>query len=888
MVQSICASFFFHTEASIKTRKKTTKIAQTKNKMSSSATTTTSAQLADYVEQLFSSLSPHVSDDFDPSKEFISFDDESEKNGKKQETKPSSRFKLNINGMTLQQLDLERLRLLQYGMQILQTRPSDFYFDAEKKSTKLPDGWRVVSTLQHFCESNLKKAQQQDSSNSNLTLSLAGVSCQILSKILIANFAVQNSKEFTSLCRKCVRLCGNFVRFFNQQKSPSNAAVFNVALLEILAPMGQQGINLVQEDVQLIENGALYGLVSLKNNSEANMMLSGSIYALMSMFDREPVIKYKHTVKTLIATLNDMVDECFKFVRPENDPRQSILEHFATGTAVLSSKKENAEAVAAASAINGASLIQSLRKRKNPISGVQFMRLFKSISTCLQRCLTIPYPFMIELNVKRLMTMLKNSFVLDSSLKVDHSMAVKKIITLQSYYEVIPCMHRESLKILSAVILSAKGALLPYVNNIAVILFQEFNLWSSVDERPLESLEVYREVIRCICFAVDAYGPCISDSLTQKLLTPIQKMMMQFYSEKMRVEMDRDINKDTALQQLKQHYNVTNKKNKKRRRNESEDSSDDASLSITLKHQYLTLKLLRSILSSCQVHASLETMSTMVDVISTLTTSISLFHSHRFVIFQNVSSQTLNKLFTCVVNEQYRALHQSLVSCSAINTQSPFLPLAVTLFRKGVSSGIPEISKVCNDSLQVMESFLHPRSAPLHVPSAESVSVHMSRLIEREKSVAAMLTTHNTHFESSNNDSDSEEEAPIVRKQTKKQQMKPIVAAVVEKKEATKAPIIQTKEKVKSVVSVTSAIVSHKETEEDDSEEEEEEVTQTTTIVDFSKANHKDIEKAFEKTVDSDEEDENMSDVDLNESDDDDDLSGNIDLGDLQLDFSGL
>ncbi len=75
-------------------------------------------------------------------------------------------------------------------------------------------------------------------------------------------------------------------------------------------------------------------------------------------------------------------------------------------------------------------------------------------------------------------------------------------------------------------------------------------------------------------FAVELCGPCISESLTQQLVTPIQKMTMHFYSEKMRV--DRDVNKDSALEQLKQHYNVTNKKNKNKKRKRSAESDDSS------------------------------------------------------------------------------------------------------------------------------------------------------------------------------------------------------------------------------------------------------------------------------------------------------------------------
>lgn len=68
------------------------------------SSTTTSAQLADYVEQLFSSLSPHINDDFDPSKEFISFDDDSGEKKKSADNKNNNnrRHKLNVAGMTTQ------------------------------------------------------------------------------------------------------------------------------------------------------------------------------------------------------------------------------------------------------------------------------------------------------------------------------------------------------------------------------------------------------------------------------------------------------------------------------------------------------------------------------------------------------------------------------------------------------------------------------------------------------------------------------------------------------------------------------------------------------------------------------------------------------------------
>jgi hypothetical protein len=860
-------------------------------------------QLAVVIEKLFSSLTPHLND-FDSSKEFISI------------TSAASTSS-NQKPLSQKQLHRERLGVLQYAFQLVNSTPHIFHYT---KETQI--GGRCVNTLLHFVDCAAKSMRE----NGSQSVALLGIACQVLAKLLVINFEVQSSKEFTSTCRKALRQFGGIISYWNEQKSSLNNTTFNVALIELLSVFVQNSVNLTAQDTELIEKGAVYGLMSLKNNSEANMLCSGTVYALICAFDhKDPTQKHKEVVKNMITALNSLMEECYKFVIADHDPRQAM-----TGSNIISTTGT------AHRQTEVSPYIRPLLKRKNPISSLQFKKLFRSFSHCLQRCLTIPFPFLIELNLKRVMTLVSNAAMIDSSLKLFDSSSVKKIITLKSVSDVTPVIHREAMKTLSALILTAKGALLPHVNSISIILLQEFNHWAVLDEKPLESIEVYKEVVRCVTFALDNFGPCLSQSFSQQILPSIHKMLLSFYNTTMKYELDKDVNKDSAIQSL-ENFNVTNKKSNKRKRGNQTEDSNPTSLPVKLQHQYLTLKLLQHVLPSSQVNASLDTLSALIDIVTCLISSLQIFHAHRFTVFQNPNSQGLNQIFSGVVAEQYQALHTCLLSGSAINTQSPFLPAAINLYRKGIQTCIPAIVSICSEALQVSESFLHPRSAPLHTPSGESVSIQMSKMLERERAVTKMLTATDMDEESS---SDEEmEDVPVQKKKQPVKQTKKVASKKVEddmevdfedavhnvneqivqiKKNHTpkrnvpeqkkqqqvkeqsssdessddeeeaevKRPVKKQQQQEQQPVPVSKPSVTKPTVADSDEEEEEEPLNLRKTLT--KQQIEENIESAFDKNV-SDSEDSDNDDLDFELKDDEVDTpTSKPDLDNLQLDFTTI
>lgn len=116
--------------------------------------------------------------------------------------------------------------------------------------------------------------------------------------------------------------------------------------------------------------------------------------------------------------------------------------------------------------------------------------------------------------------------------KLDHPFTVK------SFEKVIPEIHKEACKVLSALVLCAKGHLLPHASRLSIVLIQKLRIYTSkkfVNQIEnfyifcrFENLDVFKEICKTISFYCSTLGTCMTDLLCQEVLPLLLKHLVKF------------------------------------------------------------------------------------------------------------------------------------------------------------------------------------------------------------------------------------------------------------------------------------------------------------------------------------------------------------------------
>lgn len=242
-------------------------------------------------------------------------------------------------------------------------------------------------------------------------------------------------------------------------------------------------------------------------------------------------------------------------------------------------------------------------------------------------------------------------------------------------------------------------------------------------------LQLYSEITRCISLMCQTYGAGVSQRLAQRVLPMLlEQLQLQYYGAFRTMVSERD-KRSATLDSFSERL-MNKKTKKKRKRDEAEKALQEYHISqkeyeMLLEMTLLTLVTVNDIMVSCRVFVTsgrgmMEVLACLADLIVFLVAHLEeWFEQHTRSILHN-NTRPVNELQP-VIEQMYDCLLSCLLATSSVNSQSPFIVQATRLFRKGASSYLPQLVSKCTMALNVLESHLHPRSAPLYIPSSETV-----------------------------------------------------------------------------------------------------------------------------------------------------------------------
>ncbi|EFC40511.1 predicted protein [Naegleria gruberi] len=614
---------------------------------------------------------------------------------------------------------------------------------------------------------------------------------------------------------------------------------------------------------------SLSGLIStLKGKREQTnniVFLKAMVASVLCYFETNQQEAHKSFIELTCHVLQFLINECYKLIYP--DPRDLLyggrkddiadahLEHIQKIFNLNPSNKDSEEPAPLEDTI---------------LSPLEFCQLFKVYSTMLQRALTTAYPFTLNINTQLLINrVLQEAFLLQAISTQVLQKPNKEIRSIlyttttdgtklqSSFYAVIlPTIHSECLKSLSALINLGGEQLLPYMNSICQILVTETRNWKSsmlialcdyCNSEPY--FEVYKELMRCLSIMTAKHGAKVSEKCTQVVLPHLVDIISQFTHF-----VDHQVF-SLPLTQLQQQNHVENyelslKKKKKKKVMKVED---DLILNPEIFSQYsrvvfVTLKCIQHMMNNTSVLVSTtrqvdssryrsasEAENSVVDVLSTLVDFITnslgfinkwheldeFFSTSNISIYSASQVKSYHEDLIPIITAMYDALVPSLLSTSSVHTQSPFTTIALNALQRGKSSAIPEIVSSSMMGLNIFESFLHPKSAPLYVPSAESVNESSvnSRKSQIHENDSQSRFANRLMSLSENQESEDEEEEQAEEESSQEEQMQ-------DDEEEQEKPVKEVLKAASKAVEGRLNKLKHvlKNTKEDDEEEQEEPV----------------------------------------------------------------
>eukprot|EP01027_Heterolobosea_sp_BB2_P013760 GEZU01019809.1.p1 GENE.GEZU01019809.1~~GEZU01019809.1.p1 ORF type:complete len:890 (+),score=239.30 GEZU01019809.1:104-2671(+) len=556
--------------------------------------------------------------------------------------------------------------------------------------------------------------------------SLRGLACLATSRLIHVSYMRQFEKT-----RDMIKIANTAAPVIAKFASETQNGAAYSALFELCWTIGS---GLSPQTVSAIYKAASLGLQSAdegvtKNCGALLAICIGCFGSGSHSVNNNPNILigadvYKITFARLLLSLHELLDYCynlidqdFKFV-PKSTEVISFLESNAD---VFGRKSRNEQQ-------------QSTKRNTSILTSGDFVRLFKSFSTALQRCLTQSYTFAVPIDVQAFLELVSRALFLSEVAKPRNK--IDNRLDSSSYLTILPFIHQFSVKTLSALILSCRDNLLPFANVICDMLVQEMKACST--KTAQQSLPTYREICRCVTFALNAWGPCVyqrlCDKIIPRLITDITSL--EGYMNGV-AEMLYRTHHATTVELEALDSSVSKKKAKKKARLEKDSDefigtavAPATSASLTAAKVLPTEALQIVYHAATTLHAILESCGSCIPFKYTHQIAGSIVASLTIWITKDPN----NPQYAALAAVLYQTLLSTLLASRAVYTQSGFMADAINLFKGGVEIQIPKVSSVCLLALNACEAYLHPRAAPLYIPPAETIeSVHNELAGEADK-----------------------------------------------------------------------------------------------------------------------------------------------------------
>lgn len=309
-------------------------------------------------------------------------------------------------------------------------------------------------------------------------------------------------------------------------------------------------------------------------------------------------------------------------------------------------------------------------------------RLFKTVCFTLSKLLTQSYNFLIQINLEKIVDFVQFSLLLDSQLMKFQDKSSQQFSPSQ-LRKVLPVFHSSALLIYNALVTSFKSHLLPWISSLNEILIQK--LKGCKPDQPL-----FKNLINSAIICLSNLGGSVSKHLCFEIVPVLVQNIF-------------DLNK---MQQLV----ISTKKSQEK------------------KEQY-NVSIINQAKISCQLLEKVFKISSFMflDIISTCTHLITILINSLTKWFDHKDEPMIP-----ILPSLYKLLLSSLMFGSMVHTQSPFLGVSISLFRKGIATSIPNISIECYLALNIIEMIMHPRSAPLYIPHGETIENYSLKRKDKE------------------------------------------------------------------------------------------------------------------------------------------------------------
>eukprot|EP01080_Neovahlkampfia_damariscottae_P008524 gene8524-348_t len=511
---------------------------------------------------------------------------------------------------------------------------------------------KSITTLSNFIKNSTKSGKK---SGKTLDTSLLSLICTTISKSFCLLFNSNEKIIEKDSFKPLQTIIQNFLKYISFLKinKLSNEGGVYLALNEIMKEFGNRvQSKLINEIIELSFEGLL-------SNDDTIGMLCGSLLSSCCLNSSN----FTLFTNRLLLTIQNLLNLCYATIKDEGKIENHKLSIISDGT-------------------NNTS---SLLVKQTNYSNEEIGRLFKFCCFSLSKLLSSSFSFIIQINIDSIIQLILSTLLLDSkTLKFQNinNHPIKKT----TVKKVIPIFHNSILLLLNISLISFKSYILPYSNNLSLILIEKLKIYKNI--------EFYHQILNSICLFMSVIG---YSKLFSFEIFPILIENLKNFNTSYRCVIESRIASSSEQKKL---LSLTNEE---------------------MKLTKISTKSLTKLFSFVNV--------TFIDLIPKLTelTSILINLLKSWNDYKNIIN--INDL----VVDFYELLQSTLLYTSTINTQSPFINISISLFRIGILSGIQSISSISKKSLNLIETNLHPRSAPLYIPHAETIEKYsLKRKLEQE------------------------------------------------------------------------------------------------------------------------------------------------------------
>ncbi|KAL0486100.1 hypothetical protein AKO1_001773 [Acrasis kona] len=826
-------------------------------------------------------------------------------------------------GKDPQSVDHMRIQCLEYLLSHVDHKQHIFNihssFDGNKRFSQ-----KTIEILISFIKNMTPGAENEEYHGK---AHLVGLVATALSKIIIANInqaydsqamstdesmkletdplsTAAKQKTFLSVCRKSLTTIVAYAayevnRLSNVKSNKvihdnSTACACVISARDLIITFSERDIRLPNDAFETIKSFCKLGM--FKCSHWITSKTCATIFSVLVQNEE----KHSALMSELIEQLQFLLAQCYNLIPEEHDPRKLYLK--AADTSNANKEKEQLDHLRVCESL-------MISKDTHTFSSQDYEHKFKVISHALLTCMSHQYGFPIVIDTRKVFDLIHEACALSSTIHVTNSNYTgpnRIMLKAETYPEIMPTIHYQSLAILSTLILRCTTQLAPLANSIMILLAHQLKRWAHLgDSSDQASYSILEQCIKASKYLIRVFGPCCHVILCHPLIPHLVEQLNLYHFSCIKLLTASDDMKQA--QHSLRDYNVTGKKKKRSKTSHSQQQQTLISIDNWNQYVLLLLDFAQSITNDGNIslitNVDDPVTSHLIDLQSVLISSITLWLEQYDHLHTKYHPST-----TPVICNMYRVLQSTLQSTSGVDTQSPYLPHIVDLYKRGIASNVTSLSAECRIALNIVNCYLHPQSAPLYIPPAESIKANVLMNMEKiEKVNRVLMGQPITSSHDDNNEDDHDQEmkenngpevmvaqstiltqsdvqiAPVVTDQ--QQAVEPVQATVITtvqkiipqennqvKQELSSPPIEQPSQPVKSAVVDCEVIVV-----------EDDPPVQSAPVL----LSSDEIKKAFEMTksmeggVDGGEKDDDIEVVD----EDDDFMNRQIDLNDLDLQF---